>query len=51
MPKLLRIDDVADTLGVSISTVYRLSEHGKLAQIKVGGQCRWTSEMIDDYIT
>ena len=50
MPKLLRVTDVADSLGVSASTVYRLSEHGKIAHVKVGGQCRWTSEMIDDYI-
>ena len=48
--KLLRVADVADSLGVSTSTVYRLSEHGKIAHVKVGGQCRFTLEMIDDYI-
>ena len=50
MPKLLRVDEVADTLGVSTWTVYRLSEHGKIAHVKVGRTCRWTPEMIDDYI-
>ncbi|HKX46986.1 MAG TPA: hypothetical protein VJP77_09815 [Planctomycetota bacterium] len=49
--KLLDIDGVADKLCVSIRTVERLKEKGKLPpHVLVMGAHRWTEESINEYI-
>ena len=49
MNKLLRTKDVMDALGVSESTLYRLTRCGTLpAPIKLGPQCnRWRQSDIE----
>ena len=50
MPKLMKANEVADYLGVSKKTVYRLSQTGRLGHVEVGTAHRWTPELVDDYI-
>ena len=46
----LSIEGVARRLGVHYSTVYRLAREGVLPGFKVGGQWRFSEEMIESWI-
>jgi len=47
---MLTVDDVRSRLNVSISTVRRLVRAGKLPAYLVGGQLRFKSEEVAEYI-
>ena len=46
----LSVGDVAKYLGVAPSTAYRLAQRGLLPGFKVGGQWRFSQEMLDSWI-
>lgn len=50
--KLMATQDVADCLGVSVTTVKRLVRAGELRPLKVGSRLvRFTPEAVEDYLT
>lgn len=46
-PDLLKADEVAKRLRVSVATVYRFARAGTLPSIRVGNVVRFPSEAID----
>ena len=46
-----RAEEVAELLGVSRSTVYRLMGEGLLASVKVGGSRRITLDQLNAYVS
>lgn len=46
----LNIDDVARWFGVTSGTVYRLAQRGDLPGFKVGGQWRFSEEMLEAWV-
>ena len=46
----LSIGAVADYLGLTVSTVYRLVKRGAIPGFKVGGQWRFTQENLEAWI-
>ncbi len=50
MAKLLSITQVAQMLGVSERTIYRLMEQGELHPFKMGKSWRFDESDIDGYI-
>jgi excisionase family DNA binding protein len=48
--RLRTIEEVADTLRVSATTVYQLAQQGKLRGNRVGRQWRFTDEQIREYL-
>jgi len=49
--KLLDVQAVAEMLGCSVRTVYRLSDGGKMpAHVKLGALCRWSATAIREWI-
>ena len=46
----LSVEDVAGRFGVNTSTVYRLTQRGFLPGFKVGGQWRFSKEMLDSWV-
>lgn len=50
MEKLLTAAEVAEALGLSLSTVTRLCQRGELQHKKVGVQLRFRQRWVDDYI-
>jgi|DEB0MinimDraft_3_1074331.scaffolds.fasta_scaffold254855_2 excisionase family DNA binding protein len=49
-PRLVTVDDAADRLGVSRSTVYRLLDAGTLRRVKLGHSVRIRLDDIDHLI-
>jgi excisionase family DNA binding protein len=47
---MLTVEDVASYLGVSLATIYRLTQKGKIPAQKVGGQWRYLKEEIDRWM-
>ena len=47
----LSVDDVARRFGIDSSTVYRLTQQGVLPGFKVGGQWRFSEEMLNGWVT
>ena len=46
----LTVDDVARRFGIDSSTVYRLTQQGLLPGFKVGGQWRFSEEMLNGLV-
>lgn len=46
----LSVDEVARNFGVNITTIYRLVQGGILPGFKVGGQWRFSPEMLDSWV-
>lgn len=46
----LSVIEVAKRFGINITTVYRLAQGGTLPGLKVGGQWRFSEEMIDSWV-
>ncbi len=44
MPRFLPLDDVAETLNISMSQTYALVRNGDLKAIKIGGRGQWRVE-------
>ena len=49
-PAYLSVEDVAARFGVTLSTVYRLAQHGRLPGFKVGGQWRFGQQMLEAWV-
>ena len=47
--KLLNVNDVADVLGVSARSVYRLVESGSLAGLHIRTSLRFTEAQVEAY--
>jgi excisionase family DNA binding protein len=47
----LSVEDVARRFGVNPSTVYRLTQRGVLPAFKVGGQWRFSQDMLDSWVS
>lgn len=47
----LTVEEVAKRFGINTSTVYRLTQRGRLPGFKIGGQWRFSKEMLDSWIT
>ena len=45
-----KVEEVAELLGLSRNTVFRLLKRGELQSIKVGGSRRITVEQLDRYL-
>lgn len=51
MSRFLNVHEVADVLGVTPTTIYRLSERGELASVKLSPRLlRFTTEAVEDFI-
>ena len=50
-PKLLKVPDVVERLGVSRAKVYELMASGELRSVRVGGSRRIESDDLDRFIT
>ncbi len=48
--KTLSIAEAAGWLSVTARTIYRLLEQGKLPGFKVGGQWRFSQEMLEAWV-
>ena len=46
----LTVDEVASWLGVTPRTVYRLVQGGRLPGFKVGGQWRFSRDILDRWV-
>lgn len=46
----LNIEEVADHFGVNTTTVYRLAQQGKLPGFKLGGQWRFSPNMLENWV-
>jgi len=44
------VEDVARYFGVNPSTVYRLAQRGLFPGFKIGGQWRFSKEMLDSWV-
>lgn len=47
----LSVEEVAEHFGVNTTTVYRLAQHGKLPGFKLGGQWRFSPEMLNHWVS
>lgn len=50
LEKLLPLQEVADILGISLSTAYRWSSKRKLEIVKVGNKCLVRPETLNAFI-
>ena len=48
--RLLKVDDVAEILGMHPQTVYRMARQGKIPSVKIGRSLRFDSEEIEEWI-
>jgi len=48
--KVLTISEVSKLLSLSISTLYKYSEKGKIPSFKIGNSLRFLENEINDYI-
>lgn len=46
----LTVEDVAKRFGVNSTTIYRLVQKGSLPAFKVGGQWRFSDEMLSSWV-
>jgi len=46
----LSVEEVARWLGVTSRTIYRLVQHGQLPGFKVGGQWRFSQQMLESWV-
>lgn len=46
----LNIEEVAEHFGVNTTTVYRLAQQGKLPGFKLGGQWRFSPDMLQNWV-
>ena len=46
----LTVEEVAKHFGVNTTTVYRLVQKGKLPAFKLGGQWRFSPDMLKDWV-
>ena len=46
----LSIEEVARRFGVTAATVYRLAQRGALPGFKIGGQWRFSQEMLESWV-
>jgi excisionase family DNA binding protein len=44
------VSEAAKWLGVSLRTVYRLAQRGKLPSFKVGGQWRFSRKLLEAWV-
>ncbi len=44
------IEEVAQRFSLTASTVYRLAQRGVLPGFKIGGQWRFSEEMLEDWV-
>jgi len=49
--RLMTLEEVADYLRLSIHTVYKMAQQGRIPAYKVGKQWRFKKEIIDKWIT
>lgn len=49
-PTLLRVNDVAEKLGVNRNLVYKLISEKSLAALRVGRHLRVTEQAVNDFI-
>ena len=49
-PPYLSVEDVAKRFGITSTTVYRLARQGQLPGFKVGGQWRFSPEMLESWV-
>ena len=47
----LSVEEVAEHSGVNMTTVYRLAQQGKLPGFKLGGQWRFSPDMLKDWVS
>lgn len=47
---MLKVQQVAERLNVSVSKVYAMVENGTLAHHKIGGSVRVSEEMLTEYL-
>lgn len=47
----LTVEEVAKRFGINSTTVYRLVQRGALPGFKIGGQWRFSPEMLEDWVT
>lgn len=47
----LSVEDVAKRFGVNPTTIYRLAQRGVLPGFKVGGQWRFSKDMLRDWVS
>lgn len=50
-PELLRIEDVADALGVTTRTIVRLIADGAIAETRIGGSVRIRRDVLNAFIS
>ena len=48
--KYLTIEDLSDRFGIGPTTVYRLVQKGRLPGFKVGGQWRFSEELLEAWV-
>ena len=46
----LSIEEVAKRFGITVGTVYRLAQRGKLPGFKVGGQWRFSEDLLESWV-
>ncbi len=46
----LSVEEVASRFGVNVTTVYRLVQKGALPAFKLGGQWRFSPEMLESWV-
>lgn len=46
----LTIEEVAERFGINSTTVYRLAQRRELPGFKVGGQWRFSPEMLESWV-
>ena len=49
--KYLSVEEVARQFGIDRTTVYRLAQRSILPGFKVGGQWRFSEEMLEDWVS
>lgn len=49
-PVLLKAEDVAAQLGLSVSQAYRLMRSGRLRTVRFGGTVRVSQDAIDEFV-
>jgi PTS system nitrogen regulatory IIA component len=50
MTTILTINDVAQKLKMSASTIYKYAERGKIPSIKIGSSLRFTEDQINHFL-
>lgn len=50
MEQLLKVDDVAKILNISVSSIYKYAEDGKIKSIKIGTALRFSEKNIIEYL-